>query len=144
MNKSEIQIGNYINYEQTTHQVDELHSDKVIHHWLKSGSDGYVTSYEQISPIEISDEELTKFGFERFKKKDSLVSSELLDYWEKRYGEVDEIGVRPAFIIWTDRKVSYFSMKSLNKHTDKKFKYVHELQQLFKLHSDRDLVYEDK
>lgn len=144
MNKSTLQIGNYVNYEQTTHQIDELHSDKVIHHWLRSNSDGYVTSYGQISPIEISTEELEKFGFERFKKKISMVSSELIDYWEKSYGESDEMGIKPVFTIWTDRKVSYFSMKTLNKPSDRKFRYIHELQQLFKLHTENDLIYEDK
>ena len=90
MNKSSLQTGNYVNYEQTTHQIDEIHSDKVIHHWLGSSSDGYVTSYDQIKPIEISVDELERFGFERFKKKISIVSSELIDYWEKSYGESDE------------------------------------------------------
>ena len=115
-----------------------------LNHWLRSNSDGYVTSYGQISPIEISTEELEKFGFERFKKKISMVSSELIDYWEKSYGESDEMGIKPVFTIWTDRKVSYFSMKTLNKPSDRKFRYIHELQQLFKLHTENDLIYEDK
>lgn len=145
MNRSDLQIGNYINYEQTTHIIDELHNNKVIHYWVNhSNSDGYVTSYDDISPILISEDILLKFGFEHLKKNVSLnVGGELFDYWEKIYGDINEFGIRPAFTIWTDKKVSFFSLKGVLKSTDRKYNSIHELQQLYKLHTKEGLKYEE-
>jgi len=144
MNKSDLQIGNYVNYEQTTHVLSELHSDKVIHYWNGgTNSDVYLTGYDQIKPIEISENELLRFGFEHSKKNVSFnMGGELFDYWEKMYGEVGEFGIRPAFIIWTDKKMTFFSLKGILKTTDRKYNSVHELQQLYKLYTNEELKYE--
>ena len=69
MEKEDLRIGNYVNYEQTTHTIAELHSDKVLHVWNGSkdrhgsGWDGYYTNYDQIKPIELTDEEFISLGF---------------------------------------------------------------------------------
>lgn len=151
MNKSDLQIGNYVNYEQTTHVITELHNDEVIHRWINISvgentsalNDVYQTSYGDIKQIEISENELLRFGFEHSKKNVSFnMGGELFDYWEKMYGEVGEFGIRPAFIIWTDKKISFFSLKGILKTTDRKYSGVHELQQLYKLFTNEELKYE--
>ncbi len=145
MNKFDLKIGNYVNYEQTTHQISELHSDKCIHFWLKASEpDMYETGYDEVRPIEISEQELLKFGFDHFKRGISLSSFELTDYWEKTYGEVNEMGMKPAFIIWTDRKITQFTLKNVIKPTEKKHQYVHELQQMYLLLTGEQLFYENK
>jgi hypothetical protein len=58
-----LRVGNYVNYENTTHVIDEIHQEKVIHHWIKSGHDGYVTKYSQILMIPISIKEIEHLGF---------------------------------------------------------------------------------
>jgi hypothetical protein len=58
-----LRVGNYINYECTTHVVSEIHTEKIIHYWINSGHDGYVTNYNQILSIPITIEEVIKFGF---------------------------------------------------------------------------------
>ncbi len=142
MNKSDLQIGNYVNYEQTTHVITELHKDEVFHQWFRS-DDMYQTSYDDISQIEISENELLRFGFEHSKKNVSFnMGGELFDYWEKMYGEPGEFGIRPAFIIWTDKKMTFFSLKGILKTTDKKYNSIHELQQLYKLYTNEELKYE--
>jgi hypothetical protein len=59
----ELRIGNYINYENTTHIVTELHKEKIIHHWLNYADEGYVTSYSQILSIPLSVREIESLGF---------------------------------------------------------------------------------
>lgn len=59
----DLRIGNYINYESTTHVVSELQEHKLIHHWLGYKSEGYVTSYDQILSIPLSKKELESLGF---------------------------------------------------------------------------------
>lgn len=146
MNKFDLQIGNYVNYEQTTHVVTELHKDVVFHQWhtrTLESDDVYQTSYDDIKQIEISEKELLRLGFEHSKKNVSFnMGGELFDYWEKMYGEVGEFGIRPAFIIWTDKKMTFFSMKGILKTTDKKYTGLHELQQLYKLYTNEELRYE--
>jgi hypothetical protein len=58
-----LRVGNYVNYENTTHVIDEIHQEKVIHHWIKSSHDGYVTKYSQILMIPISIKEIINVGF---------------------------------------------------------------------------------
>jgi len=60
----ELRIGNYINYENTTHVVAELHKEKIIHFWINSGHDGYVTTYNQVQAIPLTTREILDFGFE--------------------------------------------------------------------------------
>ena len=68
----DLRIGNYINYECTTHIVAELHEDKLIHHWWDFAADGYVTRYNQILSIPLTCSELEKLGFEE--KEDGYFS----------------------------------------------------------------------
>jgi hypothetical protein len=65
----DLRIGNYINYEMTIHVVDEIHQDKLIHHWVNANSDGYVTRYNQILSIPLTAREIEDLGFiEDFKR----------------------------------------------------------------------------
>lgn len=61
---NELRIGNYINYEQTTHVIAELHSDKVLHFWEQCTSDRYFSEYQSIKGIKLSKQWLLKLGFE--------------------------------------------------------------------------------
>lgn len=59
----DLRIGNFINYENTIHIVTELHQEKVIHHWIGSSNDGYVTRYNQILSLPLTIREVENFGF---------------------------------------------------------------------------------
>lgn len=59
----DLRIGNYINYECTTHVVAEIHREKIIHYWINSGHDGYVTNYKQILSIPLTEKEVIRLGF---------------------------------------------------------------------------------
>ena len=59
----DLRIGNYINYESTTHIVVELHEDKLIHHWWNYAADTYETNYNQILSIPLTHIELENLGF---------------------------------------------------------------------------------
>lgn len=59
----DLRVGNYVNYENTTHVIDEIHTERVIHHWINYGGDGYVTHYTQILMIPISIKEIENLGF---------------------------------------------------------------------------------
>jgi hypothetical protein len=60
----DLRIGNYINYENTTHIVTELHQEKLIHNWINYAGDAYVTKYTQILSIPLSVKEIENLGFQ--------------------------------------------------------------------------------
>lgn len=82
----DLRIGNYINYECTTHVVAELHEHKLIHHWWNYPADGYVTNYKNILSIPLTDNELERFGFEE-KENEYFIDNNFLlkkingDFW---------------------------------------------------------------
>lgn len=62
----DLRVGNYINFDNTTHVVDEIHKDKLIHHWidLNGKRSGIVKSnYHLILSLPITSKEIEKLGF---------------------------------------------------------------------------------
>jgi hypothetical protein len=143
INKSDLKIGNYISYQDETWCVSEILNNTITINSLTLPDVSASINYEEIKPIIISESDLLKFGFEHHKKNVSFnMSGELFDYWEKTWGELNEFGLRPAFVIWTDRKTTLFSLKGIIKLTERSYKYLHELQQFYQLYTDLRLYYE--
>lgn len=84
----DLRVGNYINYENTTHIVTELHQEKIIHNWINSLSDGYVTRYNQILSIPITIKELDSLGF----IEDFEIIENVKGYWNDTKYFVELIG----------------------------------------------------
>jgi hypothetical protein len=120
----DLRIGNYINYEFTTHVVAELHEDKLIHHWRNSMVDGYVTKYYQILSIPLTHTELEKLGFEEkekgyFRDSNFFLAEIGEDFWLCELIEGNKV-VRFA-----------------------KVDFVHELQNMFYFFTKQELKYID-
>lgn len=129
LTSKDLRVGNYINYECTTHVVSEIHSEKIIHYWINSGHDGYVTNYKQILSIPITIEEITKFGFHE--DKSGVYSN------DNGYAIVDD-----GEFFWLCR----MSRKNKIKDSDKleyiaTFDFVHELQNLYFHVAKKELKY---
>ena len=118
----DLRIGNYINYECTTHVVAELHEDKLIHHWWNFVSDGYVTRYNQILSIPLTRTELERLGFEE-KEEGYFADSNFF---------LAEIGED----FW------FCEMKGENKVVRyAKVDFVHELQNIYYFFTKQELNY---
>lgn len=81
MKASDLRIGNYVYYENTTHIVSGVHGNKVYSWWVKDGQpvieyeakdisgtqveNPYIDVVSQYEPIPLTDEWLLKFGFEK-------------------------------------------------------------------------------
>ena len=65
MKANELRIGNYINYEQTTHVVIGFDLYGIISYWLNGDDklDHYRTKIDEVKPIPLTEEWLLKFGF---------------------------------------------------------------------------------
>jgi hypothetical protein len=143
INRSELKIGNYISYQDETWLVSEILQNTLTINSLHLPDVNKSVNCEEVMPVNISESDLIKFGFEHHKKNVSFnMSGELFDYWEKTWGELNEFGLRPAFIIWTDRKITFFSLKGIIKSTERNYKYIHELQQFYQLYTGLELDYE--
>lgn len=125
----DLRIGNYINYEQTTHVVAELHNDKLIHHWLNHPSDGYVTKYNQILSIPLTRMELERLGFE---ENEELIIDQKA-YLDDSNFFVESVG--------DDYWLSEFVNKSkITRYV--KIDFVHELQNMYYYLTKEELKYE--
>ena len=58
----ELRIGNYIMFEKTTHIVVELSETLISTRWIK-GSDKYIHTISEITPIPLTKDILLKCGF---------------------------------------------------------------------------------
>jgi len=85
----DLRIGNYINYESTTHVVSEIKFDKLVHYWLSYKNDGYVTTYESILPIPLSKRELECLGFIEDSEDDKVYRIENSKFYVEEYKEED-------------------------------------------------------
>lgn len=59
----DLKVGNYVNHDNTTHVVDEIHTKKIVHHWIDSKSDETITTYKEILSIPLSVREIEHLGF---------------------------------------------------------------------------------
>jgi len=70
MKANELRIGNFINYEQTTHvilTVSTTEADEYAYsRWIEEkGAEFYFHTLDIINPIHLTEEWLIKFGFEK-------------------------------------------------------------------------------
>jgi hypothetical protein len=66
MDVEELRIGNLVNHEQTTHVIKSIGGDRVSSVWIRGTyNDIYNSSIKHIKPIEITEEWLVRFGFEK-------------------------------------------------------------------------------
>lgn len=118
----DLRIGNYINYESTTHVVAELHEDKLIHHWWKNATDGYVTKYNQILSIPLTHIELDRLGFEEKEKGYFADSNFFLSEFNDDFWLCELIG--------ENNIMRYIRVD-----------FVHELQNIYYLYTKKELKY---
>jgi hypothetical protein len=127
---NELRIGNYVDYERTTHVVTRLLAHHVSHDWYKSiGEDAYDTSYDSINPIPLTPELLEKCGFVEKDGSDNVhsifsLNDFHLDFdWRRRqyYSPMEENNGE-----W----VTYGSS----------IKYLHQLQNLYFALTNKELI----
>lgn len=65
IDRNDLRIGNMVDYEKTTHIIDELEWNACTTYWWKDAdqSDPYLTFYSEINPIPLAPELLAKAGF---------------------------------------------------------------------------------
>jgi hypothetical protein len=115
---NELRIGNYIDYERTTHVVTRLLEHYVSHDWHKSiGEDAYDTSYDSINPIPLTSEILEKCGF---KLRDGYLKNYPL------YSITSQNGKEQIQI------TGYMSLPQI--------KYLHQLQNLYFALTGKELI----
>lgn len=112
MDSSELRLGNYVNYEQTTHIITGLLREACLSNWFKAldEEDAYLHRYNEISPIPITNKKLRKLG--------GTFDS---GYWVFQ----DQEGWEVKF--FQDKKGLMFIFPKNNVRLD----YIHELQNLF-------------
>lgn len=124
----DLRIGNYINYENTTHVVTELHEDKIIHHWIKHGGDGYVTRYNQILSIPLSIREIENLGFQ----EDFERIRDMEGYYDNNGYFIEHDGDAFWFCRHLDED-DYVRLVPVD--------FVHELQNLYYLFTKKELTF---
>ncbi len=124
----DLRVGNYINYENTTHVVTELHAEKLIHVWYEIRHEGYVTRYDQVCPIPINVHEVERLGF--------VEDLDRLKYTEGYYDNMGYFIENDADTFWLCQHLD--EDDSIRIAT---FEFVHELQNLYFDITKRELVY---
>lgn len=65
--REELRIGNYVNYEQTTHVVEALLRNFCISEWKDATeSNPYHHPYSHLKGIDLTDDLILRLGFKRF------------------------------------------------------------------------------
>ena len=78
MKANELMIGNYVNYEQTTHVIRTILNGVTTSHWLNDKNDVYTHPTNDIKPIPLTEEWLIKLGFEKIPHKDQYAKDKLV------------------------------------------------------------------
>ena len=99
----DLRIGNYVDYEATTHVISAIGHTESWSYWLKNktgSNDEYLHQNSELKPIAITDEWLIKFGFKisstGFIEKGRLLYHKeygwkILENWVKGWVGVTEI-----------------------------------------------------
>ena len=131
---NELRIGNYIDYEKTTHIVDGVKDNIVYSYWIKDleQSDLYICENNIIDPIELTEEWLVKFGFLKHKENGRYGYKyyiPILDYnyvVERDFNEYQSHFFGIEYTDCPDPKDDYiFNSFSFD------LKYIHQLQNLY-------------
>ena len=126
MNAEDLRIGNLFIYEATYHSIISITETLCKSYWLKGNNklDVYTHLYDDnIEPIQLTEEWLTKFGFEN------------IDYGHSRYLINPDKTIR---LIWNNgwlypqiEQAPEMSSESTQVVSLDRIKYVHELQNLY-------------
>lgn len=125
MNPTELRLGNFIDYEATTHMITGLGESTCNSKWLGYPEDIYLHSYSELKPIVLTEEWLVKFGFElkakefNFWGKNGWHISNTNGSFQKDTGDV--IVQEEWYLFIADKPV----------HMLPKIQYVHQLQNLY-------------
>jgi len=65
MKATDLRIGNYVNYEQTTHLITCVNIDYTVSVWVDKKENEYLypSQVNELKPIPLTEEWLIKFGF---------------------------------------------------------------------------------
>ena len=112
---TDLRIGNHIDYERTTHIVESLDKEGLVHRWHKMPFDElsncYDTNYKNIEPIPLTKELLIKCGFTK---------SGSFRYYIR---DIDNLFLQIFFeLYFVDNIISY---------NNQPISYLHDLQNLY-------------
>ena len=121
MKANELRIGNYVNYEQTTHLITCINIDYSISLWVDKRGEEHLYQHQnnEIKPIPLTEEWLIKFGFKHSNK----------DWYELNDTNIYE----GTLNICLKQKCSTLTCMSGKNELMlcKPFDYVHQLQNLY-------------
>lgn len=126
MNPTELRLGNFIDYEATTHIITSLGESTCNSKWLGYPKDTYLHSYSELKPIVLTEEWFLKF--KGFYKDGQYISIDVADYkycfkyrdWAENWALYQE---------YTDSPDPNDDGKKHPISFD--YKYVHQLQNLY-------------
>lgn len=138
MDKSELRIGNVVSYEATAHIVRELHGDKILHTWAKTGGDRYYSTYEECEGFPITIEILDKFGFKEISNP---------PYKDRRGFQIGEDAARFIWCAGDVFKPLPDGFVTLNKKTVLNafggVEFVHQLQNIYYSLTGEELLWQE-
>ena len=129
MKADELQIGDYVIRKNVPQEILKVVSIDSIKNTIYLDLDGLgiTEKLENISPIEITDDNLVKMGFE--KSLDPLL--EQLDRW---YSEDRRVEIRSEYFTNTDAKWSiHVDNEDMDSIGSCEITYIQEMQQFFRL-----------
>ena len=133
MKATELRIGNYVMYEQTTHIIRTLLNRICTSLWINDTvGDVYTHTFKDITPIPITEEWLLKFGFEKLAN-------------DGRYGYRYYIAIADYWYVierdWRKEQSHFFGIEYTDCPNPKddhiyhsftfKLKHIHQLQNLY-------------
>lgn len=149
INKEDLMIGNYVDYEKTTHVITSLMEDKCTSMWYEGQDDSYIHSYDHIDPLIITEADLIRLGFEKTIAGYYKVVYD--DSYHKIYMLIDD----PSWILGDVREYPLaIEIRQTKKFKDHDFDndviildefvwvmYVHELQNFYRWFVKKKLEY---
>ena len=122
---NELRIGNYVNYEQTTHLITGVNIDYSISVWVDKENQEFLYQHQnnELKPIPLTEEWLIKFGFEKYSTKSEFYCLDSTSIYE---GTLNY-----------NYKNNFISLSGMNDdyHEElilvKPMLYVHQLQNLY-------------
>ena len=148
MESTDLRIGNYVYYENTTHIISGIMGNKIYSWWVKDGiavieyeqkdiggaqvENPYMDVISQYEPIPLTEEWLLKLGFS------------LKDYKEGYIGiEHKAGGIITDFVLTYPKVMGEFQKHFAWEHSKWKYntiEYVHQLQNLFYILTNEELT----
>ena len=123
INANELRLGNYIDYEKTTHIVSEISKNLVRSYWIGDEQDpiknNYITPITDIEPILITEKLLIRLGF--------VKSGKIIISYVKN---LDISEIKRFTILPTNSGLFYF-VPSVSISWSVELKYAHQLQNMY-------------